>query len=216
MDGIHDMGAMSGFGPVDATATHSGDGDWTHRLQAVALLSGGVTRPGMEEIDPHTYLGSTYHERWLICSEKRLLEKGKVDEEALVRWQEIFAADADARPPRTENPANVAGVQATLDRTFSLPPAENPRFGVGDKVRVRRLRTESHHRCPRYLRGALGEVEKVPAQDYLPGTRWSQNVVETVYTVRFSSIDLWGDRSDDGEPPYDLFIDLWQSYLEAP
>ena len=39
--------------------------------------------------------------------------------------------------------------------------------------------------------------------------------LECVYTVRFSSVDLFGDRSGDGEPPYVLLIDLWERYLEA-
>jgi hypothetical protein len=36
-----------------------------------------------------------------------------------------------------------------------------------------------------------------------------------VYTVRFSSVDLFGERSGDGEPSYVLLIDLWERYLEA-
>jgi len=101
-----------------------------------------------------------------------------------------------------------------LDKSFTLPAAEAPQFAVGERVRVNRMRPEPHHRCPRYLRGVVGEVEKVPAQDFLPGTPFSANLVEPVYTVRFNSVDLWGDRTGQGEPPYDLFIDLWQTYLE--
>ena len=37
-----------------------------------------------------------------------------------------------------------------------LPPAAAPRFGPGERVRVRRMRPEGHTRCPRYVRGAIG------------------------------------------------------------
>lgn len=214
MDGVHDMGGMHGFGPVDAAATDSGHEGWESRLQALAFLSGGITRAGIEAIDPAKYLNSTYHERWVICAERRLVDKGKATTDQLDRWREIFESDAAAQPPRTEDPANVATVQAMLDKSFTLPAAEAPQFAVGERVRVNRMRPEPHHRCPRYLRGVVGEVEKVPAQDFLPGTPFSANLVEPVYTVRFNSVDLWGDRTGQGEPPYDLFIDLWQTYLE--
>ena len=34
---------------------------------------------------------------------------------------------------------------------------------------------------------------------------------EVEYTVAFSSADLW---EDEGEPPFSLFIDLYEHYLE--
>ncbi|MCP3910922.1 MAG: nitrile hydratase subunit beta [Actinomycetia bacterium] len=216
MDGIHDMGGMHGFGAVDAAATESGYEGWESRLQAVAFIAGAITRGGIEQIEPIRYLDSTYHERWILCAEDRAVGKGMTDSATLERWREVFTADRQAQPPRTENADNVARVQAMIDKSFSLPPAESPTFAVGDRVRVKRMRPEPHHRCPRYLRGVVGVVEKVAARDYLPGTRFSQNLTEPVYTVRFGSVDLWGDRTEQGEPPYDLFIDQWQSYLEPP
>jgi hypothetical protein len=33
--------------------------------------------------------------------------------------------------------------------------------------------------------------------------------------VRFTSTDLFGDRATDGEPSYQLLIDLWERYLET-
>ncbi|MCP5025024.1 MAG: nitrile hydratase subunit beta [Actinomycetia bacterium] len=214
MDGVHDMGGMHGFGAVDTAAADSGHEGWESRLQAVAFMAGAITRAGIEEIEPVAYLDSTYHERWIVCAEGRAVGKGMTDEATLERWREVFAADATAQPPRREDPANVAAVQAMLDKSFSLAPAESPRFAVGDRVRVKRMRPEPHHRSPRYIRGAVGVVEKVAAQDYLPGTRYSENLTEPVYTVRFNSVDLWGDRTEQGEPPYDLFIDQWETYLE--
>jgi len=203
MDGIHDMGGMHGFGPIDTTAVEPTHESWETRMQVVAFVSGAVSRGSI-----------TYHERWLLAGEQRGVATGRVDAEALERWRQVFADDPDATPPRVEQPDGVERVQAMIERPFTLPPAVEARFGVGDRVRVKRMRPESHHRCPRYIRGAVGEIEKVVADDHLPGTRTSDNQTETVYTVRFDSIDLFGDRTADGEPPYDLLIDQWERYLE--
>lgn len=215
MDGIHDMGGMHGFGPVDPSATESCREGWETRLQATAILARAMTRGDIEAIEPATYLDSTYHERWVIAAERGVVSRGVISPETLARWQEQFASDAAAQPPRTDDPDRVTQVQALVDRSFALPSAQNPRFSVGDRVRVRRMRPERHHRSPRYIRGVVGEVERVACQDHVPGTRFSANQTEPVYTVRFSSVDLWGDRVDEGEGEYDLFIDQWESYLEA-
>ncbi len=209
------MGGMHGFGPVDPSASESGHEGWESRLQATAFMAGAITRATIEAIEPAKYLNSTYHERWIMAAEKRVVAKGKVDAEALTRWQAVFESDADALPPRTEDPDGVARAQATIDKSVFLPPARNPRFAVGDRVRVKRMRPERHHRSPRYIRGVVGDVEKVACQDYLPGIPSSAGLDEPVYTIRFNSVDLWGDRTDHGEPPYYLFIDQWESYLEA-
>ena len=214
MDGIHDMGGMHGFGPVDVGAVAPTHEEWQTRLQVVALISGAVSRGAIEAIDPATYLSSSYYERWLLAAEQRGVDTGRVDAGALERWRQVFADDPAASPPRAEQPENVERVQQMVERPFTLPPAVEPRFGVGDRVRVKRMRPEPHHRCPRYIRGAVGEIETVVADDHLPGTRPGDDRTETVYTVRFDSTDLFGDRTGDGEPPYDLLIDQWESYLE--
>ena len=77
MDGVHDMGGMHGFGPVDPSTTESGHEGWESRLQAVAFMAGAITRAGIEAIEPAKYLDSTYHERWLIAAEKRARRQGQ-------------------------------------------------------------------------------------------------------------------------------------------
>ena len=106
-------------------------------------------------------------------------------------------------------------MQELVLTTPLMQQVDNPQFGVGDRVRVRRMRPEPHNRCPRFVRGAIGEVERVPGSDPLPDVSNSSDMVEPVYTVRVDSVDLWGDQTDAGEPPFDLLIDLWQSYLEV-
>jgi nitrile hydratase len=216
MDGIHDMGGMAGFGPVDASAGASGDEGWEARLQAVALLSGGMSRPGIEAIPPAEYLASGYAEKWLVCAEHRLLGDGVIEVDALDRWREELASDPARVPPRADAPEAVGGLVEMLTTTPSMPEATTSRFAVGDRVRVRRMRPEGHHRCPRYVRGAIGVVERIPGAEHQPPTEPGGDVgpFEAVYTVQFDSSELWGEP--DAEPGFDLLIDLWESYLEAP
>ena len=215
MDGIHDMGGMHGFGPVTVGATESGEEGWEGRLQAVAMLSRSFSRSGVEQTPPDVYLASTYHERWITAVEERSLARGTLSSEALNRWNELFAGSDSAMPPRTENKDNVAAITALLASSEFIDHATTPRFAVHDDVQVRRMRPEVHHRCPRYLRGAVGTVEKIVGQSPVPGLKPDAASTDAIYTVRFSSVTLWGERSTAGELEYDLFIDLWERYLEA-
>jgi len=213
MDGIHDMGGMAGFGPVDVDAVGWGHEGWEARNQVVALLSGGMSRAGIEEIPPSEYLRASYAERWLMCAERRLVAKGVLSADDLAVWRERFDSAPDTPMPRAEQPEALAALEAAVTTTTPMMPATAPRFAVGDRVRVKRMRPERHNRCPRYVRGVVGEVERIPGEEHLPGGPASSDVREPVYTVRFGSIDLWGEQD---EPAFDLLIDLWQSYLEAP
>ena len=96
-----------------------------------------------------------------------------------------------------------------------LPAAAAPRFAPGDGVRVRRMRPEGHTRCPRYVRGAAGVIERVHGDDLLPdaGARGKDAPVEAVYAVSFRSEDLFGAGE---EPSFRVLVDLSESYLEEP
>jgi nitrile hydratase subunit beta len=88
-----------------------------------------------------------------------------------------------------------------------------PRFGPGDRVRVRRMHPDGHTRCPRYVRGAVGVVERVQGTDRLPDRAiyGLPTEPEPVYAVAFGSQDLWGESD---EPPWTVLLDLFDSYLE--
>ncbi|HZD70288.1 MAG TPA: SH3-like domain-containing protein, partial [Actinomycetes bacterium] len=94
-----------------------------------------------------------------------------------------------------------------------LAPATATRFGVGDRVRVRRMRPARHTRCPRYVRGATGRIERVQLLDGLPelAAYGEPATPQPVYAVAFDSRELWGD---DGRPPWTVHVDLWEQYLE--
>ncbi len=213
MDGVHDLGGLHGFGPVvtpDGDASHHEA--WEVRAQMVGLLGGAVNRHLLEELPPDVYLGSGYYARWLLAAEVGAVERGIVSADALGRWRDRFATDPHAEVPRADPPERLAMARRFLGPTPQLAPAQASSFSPGDRVRVRRLRPERHHRCPRYLRGVTGVVESVAGDDRLPGTSRGDAESATVYTVGFASTDIWGPTD---EPPFELMIDLWESYLEA-
>lgn len=213
MDGIHDMGGMQGFGPVPVELTGHGPA-WGTRLQVVALLGAASLRAGIEALPPATYLTSGYHEKWLLAGENLAQSMGRVDQADLDSWYDRLVEDP-AEMPHATNPGGTASIENKVLTTPLFSEINDQPFEVGDRVRVKKMRFEPHHRCPRYVRGAVGLIERSLGADKIPHMPRDSDHAEAVYTVRFDSVELWGDRSADGEPGYELFIDLWQSYLEA-
>lgn len=207
MDGIHDLGGMHGFGAVqredDEPPFHDA---WEGRVHGMmlALAVGGTSLPGfrhaIERMDPAEYLSTTYYEHWLTAVETLLLESGRITR------AELAGARGRAVPNRRV-PAE-AEVVRTLFRPFlgRDTPAAAPRFSVGDVVRVRRVSTPGHTRCPRYVRGVRGVVERENGPSPLPDERR----VEAYYTVAFDSVDVWGPDAE----PFTFSVDLYESYLE--
>lgn len=85
---------------------------------------------------------------------------------------------------------------------------------MAERVRVRAMMPPGHVRAPAYLRGKTGEVERVlgafanPEQlAYgLPAAR------KTLYRVRFSMAELWGDAA---EHPGDVVeAEIYDHWLE--
>ncbi len=102
MNGVHDMGGMHGFGPIPREEGREPfHADWEGRMfgMLLALGSHGVHDPGglraaQEMMEPSSYLGSGYFERWLLVTERALLEKGYLTLAEL----DQRTAELDARP----------------------------------------------------------------------------------------------------------------------
>ncbi len=222
MDGVHDMGGMHGFGstrsPGDDAAYHE---RWEARIFGLHMLIGTELPAGppggratREEMPPADYLAASYYERWLWSAERRLERGGAiVPGEVETMVERLRGGDP---VPERRDPAARERVLAELREPLDpLPMPEASRFRPGDRVRVRRMRPAGHTRAPRYVRGVEGVVERVQGADRLPdlatyGIRCER---EPVYSVRFRSGALWGPPGD-GETPFTVLLDLWESYLE--
>jgi nitrile hydratase subunit beta len=216
MDGAHDLGGMQGFGPVRSPGCDAAYHEsWEPRAQFVALMSKpshGSMRAHIEQLAPADYLALPYYARWLTAAEQFHVRDGSLSTADLERWYDFFAAHPDEVPPRRDDPKLAALVTARLSTGQPLPMPERSHFEPGEQVVVRRMHTEGHHRCPRYVRGVRGTVEQICGVDRVPGSDRRSGPHETVYTVAFGSRDLWGDTDD---PPFVVLVDLWESYLEA-
>jgi nitrile hydratase subunit beta len=220
MDGAHDLGGMHGLGavvvPGGGVPYHE---PWEARVFALYMLvgiqdlgggpSGRATR---EEMPAADYLAASYYQRWLWSAERRLERSGRIQPGEVERMMErLRAGEPD---PRRDDPELAARAVAEVRRAG--PPmarATGARFAVGDQVRVRRMRPGRHTRCPRYVRGATGRVERLQGLDGLPEltAHGEPATPEPVYAVAFDSRVLWGD---DGRPPWTVLVDLWERYLE--
>jgi nitrile hydratase subunit beta len=229
MDGIHDMGGMQGFGSVVRPGTELAYHDaWEGRVFALSLITGQLglgAGPGgrarREEMEPVRYLEASYYERWLWSIEQRLLAKGTIEPGEVERMAARIEGGSNEQSSGagavTASSSGDAGQAAMmLEALRETEPLGQPGlslFAVGDRVRVRRMRPAGHTRCPRYVRGATGHVERLQGVDALPdlATYGLDAPVETVYSVAFASEDLWGP-SDEGR--WTVLLDLWESYLE--
>jgi nitrile hydratase len=208
VDSIHDLGGMQGFGPV---AHSPAEPPFPERWQAAARAlmmvvagaveaSGGEFRHAIERMEPGHYLTSSYYEHWLTAAATLAVEHGLVTHSDLeTRAGGLFPLSGPVLAPPV--------VDAGLD-------AGEPRFGVGDRVRVREWHPPGHTRCPRYVRGKAGTVVRVDGSYSVPDieAHGPARRHEMTYSVRFDAADLWGD----GQRGVSVHVDLWDSYLERP
>jgi nitrile hydratase beta subunit len=210
------MGGMHGFGAVVVPGGEQPYHErWEPRVFALSTLVGilglgpGSGRAIREEMAPEEYLRASYYERWLWSTEQRLLRNGAIAEGEVDAWVERLRAGEPA--PERGDTGLAERVVAGVREASPLQPARETAFAVGDRVRVKRMRPAGHTRCPRYVRGAAGVVERVQGVDALPDIGPYQGPPEPVYAVAFRSDDLFGP-SDEGR--WSVRLDLFENYLE--
>jgi nitrile hydratase len=208
MDGVHDLGGMDGFGPVEVEAKEPVFHQAWERVvfglaAATSRLRGNnlhAYRHAIERMHPAHYLSSSYYEHWLTALATLLVEAGVVT--------------------RAELEAKVGGAfplaqTVRASPTAAAPSAAAPRYVVGSNVRVRDLHPFGHIRCPRYVRGKRGAVVRVDGRFPLPdvAAHSGRPCDQYSYNVRFAARDLWGDAAGGAEA---VHVDLWEEYLETP
>jgi nitrile hydratase len=203
VDGVHDLGGVQGFGPVDVEADEPVfHADWERRAFRVTVASmmaghlSGRFRHAIERIDPVWYLESPYYEHWLTATATGLVEAGLLTQADLD--ERLGAAYPVARPiraPRLADPGS---------------SSSEPRFAQGEHVRVREWHPRGHTRAPRYVQGKRGQVVRLDGVFSLPDVEYhcDGKRKEPTYSVRFAADELWGEPGDP------VHVDLWESYLE--
>ena len=89
------------------------------------------------------------------------------------------------------------------------------RFKPGERVRVLKAYPPGHIRTPHYIRGCVGEVERIcvafPNPEELAQMR-SGLPAQPLYRVRFLQKNVWPDYA--GAPSDVLEIEIYQHWLE--
>ena len=217
MNGVHDMGGMHGFGPVepepDEPVFHA---DWERRAFAMTLAMGATgewnldaSRFAREDWAPADYLARTYYEMWLAGLERLLAER------ALVTPEEVAAGHAIEAPRDLERTLAADGAAKMLRSggPTNREPQAPAMFGEGDRVRTRNLNPPTHTRLPRYVRGHVGTVVLVHGAHVYPDVHATGGGEDPqwLYTVRFDGRDLWGP---DADPTVSVSFDAFEPYLE--
>lgn len=196
MNGPHDLGGADGFGAVDTSKPNEAWGLRVHAL-AIACVVGGVYRTpafrhALERIPPARYLSSSYYERWTTAVASLLVEHGVLSADDVG-----FELSAPVRAPRITDPG---------------PDVSEPRFAIGDEVRVLNTHPLGHTRCPRYVRGRRGTIVRYDGACNLDDVEAHSDARRRVplYCVRFDARELWGE----GAEPSTVHVDLFESHLE--
>jgi nitrile hydratase len=223
MDGVHDLGGMHGFGPVEREANEPPfHAAWEASVLAM-MRAGGARglynidefRHSIERMTPAHYLRATYYEKWLDGIARLLVEKGVVSADELRARTAFFGerpgapATAAVRGPLPEGVAFDAGwVQSSVRETGA-----RPRFSPGDAVVTRNFHPHGHTRLPRYARGKCGVVARVHGIHVFPDTNAHGlgESAQPLYSVSFQAGELWGESA---EPNQRVHLDLWEGYLE--
>ncbi|MBL8332054.1 MAG: nitrile hydratase subunit beta, partial [Rubrivivax sp.] len=84
MNGVHDMGGLQGFGPVQPESHEPlFHAPWERRALGLTLAMGATgqwsidhSRAVRESLPPATYLSSSYYEIWIRALERLMLQRG--------------------------------------------------------------------------------------------------------------------------------------------
>ena len=217
MNGVHDMGGMHGFGPVnpepDEPVFHE---PWEGRLFALRHAMGAwrkwnidASRHQRELIPPAEYLRMSYYEKWLAGLVEQMIQAG------LITRAEVESGKAAPGAPTVTPPltaTQVPGMQRKGGPSLRSVPIA-PRLRPGDRVIAKNMHPAGHTRLPRYVRGKPGTVQRHHGAHVFPDTNahYQGEQPQHLYSVRFEGRDLWGD---DAGPRDAVLLDLWESYLE--
>jgi nitrile hydratase beta subunit len=224
MNGIHDVGAADGFGPinveVDEPVWHA---EWEKAAFcmfpfpfAAGFFNVDMFRYGVEQMHPAHYLLSPYYEHWAHTAEHYGVKSGKLDPEEIEKRTRYYLEHPDEPLPDTKKPDFMAFVEGAV-KTGVSPRRESDRqarFSVGDRVRVRDGSPKDHTRRARYIRGKNGVIELAHGTFVYPDSvgNGRGDDPQHVYTVRFDGADLWGE--EHAEPNTTVFFDVWEPYIE--
>jgi nitrile hydratase len=215
MNGPHDMGGFTGFGPVIPEAGEPVFHTPSEARAFALTLAMGMTgawnidqaRHARERLPALHYWSKSYHEMRFDALILQLIELGMVTPGEV----EAGRMSTPPRPVMCVPTAETSPAILAAGGPAKRPGARPQGLAVGDKVRTRTINPAGHTRLPRYARGRAGEIAAVHGTHVFPDSS-AHGLGEDpqwLYTVRFTARELWGKDTQDA-----VCIDLWEPYLE--
>jgi nitrile hydratase len=217
MNGVHDMGGMQGFGPIQREANEPVfHAPWEGRVITMVMAIAAWGKFGADQrrtvrelIPPADFLRMSYYEIWYTGLIANMLDAGMVTR-----------AEIDSGMPAAGSVKLTPALMATRVPTFfanGAPKKRNvpdaPNFRVGQRVRAKNINPTTHTRLPRYARGRTGVVARDYGVYVFPDTNATGQgeKPQHLYSVRFEARELWGVQA---KPKDSIYIDMWDDYLE--
>ncbi|MEM8643173.1 MAG: nitrile hydratase subunit beta [Cyanobacteria bacterium P01_G01_bin.54] len=180
----------------------------------------GHLRMGAEAMHPFEYFRLRYYEKWLGGISGFFVSEGYITQAELdTRIAEILddPAKAEASLPSGGEEAVDAQVEKYLregDSPMRSPTVE-PKFKVGDTVRIKDVPPSDHTRLPGHLRNRIGTVDLVydNVYTYFFPTDDGIGVPMPIYSLCFQPDALWNESLLDAKAIY--YNDIFEIYIEA-
>lgn len=221
MSGGHDLGGLSGLGPIAPESESSEPvfhAEWEKRVFALTMASGFLRRWNLDESrharerqHPADYLRNSYYENWLAGLQTLLVEKDLLSAKELATGaSQSGVSDDEAAPLQAIDVPQILSRGGPVEMVIERAPC----FTLGDRVRVCSQDPKAHTRAPVYVRGRVGLIKAhhgahVFADQHARGQREGHHL----YGVAFSSSELWGGP-ENGDTEFTVMVDLWEPYLE--
>lgn len=219
MNGAHDMGGSHGHGPVVVEANEPAfHAEWEKKAFGLALAAGALqkwnldqSRFSRENTPPADYLRRSYYEMWADGLETMLLQTGVITADELEQAASGATFERVAEPPLSAE--RVASAMARGGST-RVDADVASKFAAGDQVRAVVIAPAGHTRCPQYVRGRTGVIDRDHGVFIFADSNAHPDEPDPdpqhVYAVRFEASELWGPDSQGGA----VYVDLWDAHLE--
>ena len=148
MNGIHDMGGMHGFGPIDPEPDEPVfHADWERSVYGLAAAMGPVAdwtldadRHTLESIPGGLYLRLPYYGKWFVTMSKLLVERGYVTGEELEDGRLRTPARPVEQVLKARDVPQYVSRAGGYDRETDRPA----RFNPGDAMRALNVNPRGH------------------------------------------------------------------------
>ena len=136
MNGLHDMGGLQGYGPVQIEANEPlFHGEWERRALGVTVAMGAsglwnidLARSARESLPPLDYVQGPYYAIWIKALQKLLVERGLITEQELTQGQPITPTLASPCP---QAKTSASGIPPPKCATWCCPSApQAPKAGA--------------------------------------------------------------------------------------